>query len=62
MDAFIEILLISAIGMAVTMALLSVFAGLFYAIGKLERKEERLEELLPFIAAAVFLYYRSRSK
>lgn len=62
MDVFTEILFISLIGMTVTMVVLSVFAGLFYLIGKFEIKKERDEELLPFIVAAVYLYYKSESK
>lgn len=58
MDVFTEILFISIFGMAVTMTILSAFAGLFYLIGKLETKKEKDEELLPFIAAAVYLYYK----
>lgn len=62
MNVFAEILFISIIGMAATMAILSIFAGLFYLIGKFEARKERDEELLPFIATAVYLYFKGRSK
>jgi len=53
-----NVILIAIIGMTITMSLLSLYAIIFYFIGKLLSKEDDL----PYIITAIYLYYRRKKK
>lgn len=70
MDSFFTILAESIVGMGITVALLALLALIFRLIGKFgEKKVEKIRlegnkrddvgAILPFIAAAVYLYHLS---
>ncbi|MBC7112844.1 MAG: hypothetical protein H5T34_02310 [Candidatus Methanomethyliales bacterium] len=71
MDSFSTILAESIAGMGITIALLALLALIFHLIGKFGRKEamegppsimkeeEKISNVLPFIATAVYLYLAS---
>ncbi|MCC6013801.1 MAG: hypothetical protein NO475_04850 [Candidatus Methanomethylicia archaeon] len=57
MEVF-NVISIAIIGMIITMSLLSLYAIIFHFIGKFLSKEDDL----PYIATAIYLYYRRRRK
>jgi type IV secretory pathway VirB3-like protein len=57
MEVF-NVISIAIIGMIITMSLLSLYAIIFHFIGKFLSKEDDL----PYIATAIYLYYKRRKK